>query len=95
MARRLIVCGLALLAAGLVSLSAQDAATKARARLTGLGPADVEARIGAPTEKDDLADSAETYWTYKTQVGTLVVHFQNNAVVDIDPPDFPVEAILK
>jgi len=94
MTRRLTICGMVLLA-GLVALSAQDNVKTARAKLAGLGPAEVVERIGPPTEKEDLVDSAEAYWTYRTKAGTLTVHFQNNAVVDIDPSDFPVDAILK
>jgi len=32
---------------------------------------------------------------YKSNAGTLSVHFENGVVVDIDPADFPVERILK
>jgi len=73
----------------------QDRTTPDRAKLVGLDAAAVEARIGPPTEKDELADSNEAYWVYKTAAGTLTVHFQNAQVVDIDPTDFPVEKILK
>ena len=66
-----------------------------RAKLVGLDSAEVEARIGAPTEKNELADSNEMFWIYRTKAGTLSVHFENGVVVDIDPADFPVETILK
>jgi hypothetical protein len=63
--------------------------------LIGLDNAAVETLIGPPAEKDELADSNEAYWTYTTSAGTLILHFQNAAVVDIDPADFPVERILR
>jgi hypothetical protein len=66
-----------------------------RVTLVGLDAAAVEKRIGAPVEKEELADSNEMYWIYKTKSGTLSVHFQNAVVVDIDPADFPVDTILK
>ncbi len=69
--------------------------TNERANLIGLDPQTVEARIGPPTSRADLADSDESYWTYRTKVGVLIVHFQNSQVVDIDPADFPVGKILK
>lgn len=83
------------IAGSLVMAGAQDRTKPDRAKLVGLDAAAVEARIGPPTEKNDLADSNEMYWIYKTPAGTLTVHFQNAQVVDIDPADFPVEAILK
>ena len=88
-------CAALVLASGLVVAGAQDRTKPDRAKLVGLDSAAVEARIGPPTEKDELADSNEMYWIYKTPAGTLTVHFQNAQVVDIDPVDFPVEAILK
>lgn len=63
--------------------------------LIGLEPAAVEKKIGPPDEKDELADSDEIYWIYKTPFGTLSVHFQNHAVVGISPENFPIEKILK
>jgi hypothetical protein len=63
--------------------------------LTGLDPAAVEKKIGAPDEKDELADSDEIYWIYRTAFGILSVHFQNRAVIGITPEDFPIERILK
>ena len=86
-----------LLAGGLIVIvsGAQDRTKPERAKLIGLDMAEVKGRIGSPTEKEELADSNEAYWIYKTKAGTLSVHFQNALVVDIDPADFPVEAILK
>jgi hypothetical protein len=84
-----------MVAGSLVIAGAQDRTKQDRAKLVGLDTAAVEARIGPPTEKEELADSNEAYWIYKTKAGTLSVHFQNAQVVDIDPADFPVEAILK
>jgi hypothetical protein len=63
--------------------------------LIGLQPPAVEAKIGAPHEKDVLADSDEVYWTYKTPHGVLSVHFQNGLVVSYSPEDFPLEKIVK
>ena len=90
---RWIGCAFAVLFA--VALVAQDRDTQARAKLVGLETREVEARIGPPNEKEELADSNEAYWIYKTKAGTLAVHFQNGLVVDIDPANFPVESILK
>jgi hypothetical protein len=92
---RCLSCAVLLVAGGLVVAGAQDRTKQDRAKLVGLDTAAVEARIGPPAEKDELADSDEAYWIYKTRAGTLSVHFQNALVVDIDPTDFPVEAILK
>ena len=83
----------ALIAVGIVA-SAQAPAPD-RARLVGLDTTEVEKRIGPPSEKEELADSNEAYWIYRTKAGRLSVHFQNFLVIDIDPPDFPVETILK
>jgi hypothetical protein len=89
---RWLVCSLIVaLAAGAV----QDKGKPDRAKLIGLAPAEVVERIGPPDDKEDLPDSNEAYWTYRTRAGTLTVHFQNSGVVDIDPPTFPVEMILK
>jgi hypothetical protein len=66
-----------------------------RVKLDGLDAAAVERKIGPPSEKEELADSNEVYWIYKTGSGTLSVHFQNSVVIDINPADFPVETILK
>jgi hypothetical protein len=63
--------------------------------LVGLDTRQVQERIGPPDEKNELADSNEAYWIYKTKAGTLSVHFENSIVLDIDPADFPVETILK
>jgi hypothetical protein len=78
------------LAIAIAAGAAQD-----RVKLVGLDPPAVEARIGAPAEKKELADSNEADWIYKTKAGTLSVHFQNAVVVDIDPANFPVDTILK
>jgi hypothetical protein len=88
-------CCTALLVSGLVLAGAQDRTKQDRAKLVGLDTVEVEQRIGPPAEKNELADSNEAYWTYKTKAGTLSVHFQNGIVIDIDPADFPVETILK
>ena len=88
-------CAALLIAGGLIVAGGQDRTRQDRAKLVGLDAAAVEARIGPPTEKEELADSNEAYWIYRTPVGTLSVHFQNAQVVDIDPSDFPVEAILR
>ena len=88
-------CCATLIAAGIVVAGAQAPAKPDRAKLVGLDTVEVEQRIGKPSEKDELADSNEVYWTYKTKAGTLSVHFQNGVVLDIDPADFPVDAILK
>jgi hypothetical protein len=88
-------CAALVIAGGLVVAVAQDRTKPDQAKLVGLDTAAVEARIGPPTAKDELADSNEAYWIYNTPVGTLSVHFQNAQVVDIDPADFPVEKILK
>ena len=69
--------------------------SKARFTLIGLDPAAVEKKIGAPDEKDDLADSDETFWIYRTAYGTLSVHFQNHVVVSFTPEDFPLDQIIK
>ena len=74
----------------LLSAEAQQKLT-----LVGLRPQQVEAKIGAPDEKDVLADSDEAYWTYKTPHGVLTVHFQNGLVVSFTPEDFPLEKIEK
>ena len=66
-----------------------------RVSLVGLTYAQVEARIGPPGEKNELADSNEAYWMYRTAAGALSVHFENAIVLDIDPSDFPVATILK
>jgi hypothetical protein len=63
--------------------------------LIGLRPPQVEAKFGAPDEKDVLPDSDEAYWTYKTSHGELTVHFQNSVVVGYSPEDFPLETIVK
>jgi hypothetical protein len=63
--------------------------------LIGLEPAAVERKIGVPDEKDELADSDEIYWIYKTTHGVLSVHFQNHLVVSYSPEDFPLEKIVK
>lgn len=68
----------------------QDSAT-----LIGLDPAAVERKIGAPQAKDELADSDEMYWIYRTPEGELSVHFQNRLVIGYTPEDFPLEKILK
>ncbi|HEY2150826.1 MAG TPA: hypothetical protein VGH34_08460 [Vicinamibacterales bacterium] len=65
-----------------LTLVAITASAQGRVKLDGLDAAAVERKIGAPSEKEELA-------------GTLSVHFQNSVVVDINPPDFPVETILK
>lgn len=81
---------------GLVSiLAACMQQAPGKITLVGLDQAQVEKRIGAPDEKDDLADSDEAYWIYKTQHGTLTVHFQNRLVVSYSPDDFPLEKIIK
>lgn len=73
----------------------QDRHVPERPALTGLDAAAVETLIGAPANKDELADSNEAYWTFTTPAGALILHFQNSVVVDIDPADFPVERILR
>ncbi|MGH9145001.1 MAG: hypothetical protein ACRD2I_28010 [Vicinamibacterales bacterium] len=73
----------------------QDRPKGERATLVGLTYAQVEARIGRPDDKNELADSNEAYWIYRTKAGTLSVHFENAIVVDIDPADFPVGTILE
>jgi hypothetical protein len=78
-----------------LTLVAITASAQSRVKLDGLDAAAVERKIGPPAEKEELADSNEVYWIYKTRSGTLSVHFQNSVVVDINPPDFPVETILK
>jgi hypothetical protein len=47
-----------LVVAGLVAHGAQDRATPDRAKLVGLDRTEVEARIGASTENDELDCSA-------------------------------------
>jgi hypothetical protein len=83
---------LALAAVGL-ALSAVSAQQKVT--LIGLEPAVVEQKIGPPDDKDELADSDEVYWIYKTAFGTLSIHFQNHVVVSYSPEDFPLEKIVK
>lgn len=92
---RWLSCTAFVIVGGLIAAGAQDRTKQDRAKLVGLDTAAVELRIGPPNEKDELADSNEAYWIYRTKAGTLSVHFQNALVVDIDPADFPVEAILK
>ena len=91
----LIVCAAALAGSWVAATTGQDRAGPDRARLVGLDVVEVAARIGPPAEKNELADSNEAYWIYKTQAGTLSVHFENALVIDIDPADFPVETLLK
>lgn len=55
----------------------------------------VEKKIGPPDENDDLVDSDETFWMYRTAYGTLSVHFQNHVVVSFTPEDFPLDKIIK
>jgi hypothetical protein len=88
--------GAAVVVAGWLAVTGADHKTKPeRATLVGLDTAEVLERIGPPAEKNELADSNEAYWIYKTQAGTLSVHFENALVIDIDPADFPVETLLK
>ncbi len=94
--RQWSICALLLvIVASLAAADAQDRDKQDRVKLVGLDPAAVEAMIGPPSEKDELADSNEAYWIYRTKAGVLSVHFQNSLVVDIEPADFPVDAILK
>ena len=53
----------------------------------------VDMMSGADLTRADAAQ--QVTWIYKTKAGTVSVHFQNAVVVDIDPADFPVEAILE
>jgi hypothetical protein len=69
--------------------------SNAKPTLIGLAPKEVEAHIGPPDTKDDLADSDEAFWTYKTARGLLAIHFQNQAVISFSPGDFPLETIWK
>jgi hypothetical protein len=89
------LCCCALLLPLLVAASPQTPPKSERVKLVGLDMTEIEKRIGPPAEKEDLPDSNEAYWIYKTKAGTLSVHFQNLVVVDIDPADFPVETILR
>jgi hypothetical protein len=91
----LIVCAAALAGGWVTAMTGQDRPGPDRARLVGLDAVEVEARIGPPAEKNELADSNEAYWIYKTLAGTLSVHFENALVIDIDPADFPVETLLR
>jgi hypothetical protein len=81
------------LACAIATASAHTA--NQRVTLVGLDATQVEKKIGAPNEKDELADSDEAYWIYKTPYGTLSVHFQNRLVVSYSPEDFPLEKIVK
>lgn len=82
-------------ALALACATAQGSRPPTKATLIGLDPAAVEAKIGKPDEKDELADSDEAYWIYKTKAGTLTVHFQNHVVISYTPEDFPLEQIWK
>jgi hypothetical protein len=79
----------------LATTGSTDRTPADRATIVGLDAGEVEKRIGVPDERNELADSDEVYWIYKTKAGTLSIHFQNAVVVDIDPADFPLEKILK
>jgi hypothetical protein len=88
-------CCLWLIAMTVTVGAQQNRGAAERPTLVGLDAAGVESLIGPPREKNDLADSNEAYWTYKTAAGTLTLHLQNSVVVDVDPADFPVERILR
>jgi len=79
----------------IATTASQTPSKPARLTLIGLDAAAVVARIGEPDQKDELADSDEAYWIYKTKAGVLTVHFQNHVVITYSPEDFPLEKIWK